>query len=103
MTKYAVSEFFYKLQHSQRRITLTWFSLFFPKVSYPILSAISSAIASETSAEDQAQQIKLLTSTDDYYGGVTVELDHPMDSSAFIPVLRASVSHWKQLVDNLST
>ncbi|KAL9320731.1 hypothetical protein ACSQ67_012570 [Phaseolus vulgaris] len=57
----------------------------------------SRAIASETSAEDQAQQIKLLTSTDDYYGGVTVELDHPMDSSAFIPVLRASVSHWKQL------
>jgi len=32
-----------------------------------------------------------------------VELNHPMDSSEFIQVLRASVSHWKQLVGNLST
>ncbi|KOM53353.1 hypothetical protein LR48_Vigan09g201200 [Vigna angularis] len=60
-------------------------------------STISSAIASETAAEDQVQQIKLLTSTDDKYGGVTVELNHPMDSSEFIQVLRASVSHWRQL------
>ncbi|XP_022642451.1 nudix hydrolase 2 isoform X1 [Vigna radiata var. radiata] len=60
-------------------------------------STISSAIASESAAEDQVQQIKLLTSTDDNYGGVTVELDHPMDSSEFIQVLRASVSHWRQL------
>lgn len=60
-------------------------------------SIISSAITSEMSAEDQVQQVNLLTSTDDDYGGVIVELDQPMDSTTFISILRASVSHWKQL------
>ncbi|KAL2341403.1 hypothetical protein Fmac_009343 [Flemingia macrophylla] len=60
-------------------------------------SIISSAIASEMSAEDQVQRFNLLTSIDDDYGGVIVELDQPMDSTTFISVLRASVSHWKQL------
>ncbi|KAJ1400362.1 NUDIX hydrolase domain [Sesbania bispinosa] len=48
-------------------------------------------------AEDQVQQIKLLTSTDDDHGGVIVEMDEPMDSTTFISILRASISHWKQL------
>ncbi|KAK7303422.1 hypothetical protein RJT34_14328 [Clitoria ternatea] len=62
-------------------------------------STNSPVIASEMAAEDQVQvqQVKLLTSTIDDYGGVIVELDQPMDSATFIPILRASVSHWKQL------
>ncbi|TKY72272.1 Nudix hydrolase 2 [Spatholobus suberectus] len=60
-------------------------------------STISSAIASEIAAEDQVQRVNLLTSTDDDYGGVIVELDQPMDSTTFVSILRASVSHWKQL------
>lgn len=65
-------------------------------------STISSAFASEMAAGDQVQQVNLLTSTDDNYDGVIVELDQPMDSTQFIPILRASVAHWKQLVGNLS-
>ena len=65
-------------------------------------STISSAITSETAAEDQVQRVNLLRSTDDNYDGVIVELDQPMDSTTFISILRASVSHWKKLVGNLS-
>jgi len=53
-------------------------------------------------AEDQVQRVNLLTSTDDNYGGVIVELDQHMDSATFVSILRASVSHWKLLVGNLS-
>ncbi|KAH1040984.1 hypothetical protein AAZX31_09G014000 [Glycine max] len=60
-------------------------------------STISSAITSETAAEDQVQRVNLLRSTDDNYDGVIVELDQPMDSTTFISILRASVSHWKKL------
>ncbi|KAJ1428645.1 NUDIX hydrolase domain [Sesbania bispinosa] len=60
-------------------------------------STISSLTAAEMTAVDQVQQVKLLTSTDDDYGGVIVELDQPMDSTTFVSILRASISHWKQL------
>ncbi|RDY00205.1 Nudix hydrolase 2 [Mucuna pruriens] len=63
----------------------------------PIRSMSTSIIASEMATEDQVQQVNLLTSTDDDYGGVIVEMDQPMDSTTFISILRASVSHWKQL------
>ncbi|KAG4946014.1 hypothetical protein JHK87_042021 [Glycine soja] len=63
-----------------------------------LTSTISSAIASEMAAEDQVQRVNLLTSTDDNYGGVIVELDQHMDSATFVSILRASVSHWKLLV-----
>lgn len=49
-------------------------------------------------AHDQVQQIELLTSTDDDYGGVIVEMDDPMDSTTFLSILRASISNWKHLV-----
>ncbi|KAL2339288.1 hypothetical protein Fmac_013734 [Flemingia macrophylla] len=48
-------------------------------------------------AEDPVQQIELLTSTNDDHGGVIVEMDKPMDSATFVSILRASISHWKQL------
>lgn len=59
---------------------------------------ISSLTAAAMTAEDQVQQVELLTSTDDDYGGVIVELDQPMDSTTFVSILRASILHWKQLV-----
>ncbi|XP_004486350.1 nudix hydrolase 2-like isoform X2 [Cicer arietinum] len=71
------------------------------KTPVPIRSMSTSPIlpqtASEITAEDQVQQVKLLTSTDDHYGGVIVELDQPMDSTTFVSILRASIIHWKQL------
>ncbi|XP_020230668.2 nudix hydrolase 2 isoform X1 [Cajanus cajan] len=51
----------------------------------------------QMTAEDQVQQIELLTSTDDDHGGVIVEMDKPMDSATFVSILRASISQWKQL------
>ncbi|KAK7331149.1 hypothetical protein VNO77_25366 [Canavalia gladiata] len=60
-------------------------------------STIASISAPEMVAEDQLQQIKLLTSRDDAYGGVIVDLDQSMDSATFVTILRASISHWKQL------
>ncbi|XP_061344343.1 nudix hydrolase 2-like [Gastrolobium bilobum] len=60
-------------------------------------STTSSLTAAEMIAENHVQQAKLLTSTNDDYGGVIVELDQPMDSTTFVSILRASISHWKQL------
>ncbi|XP_057420901.1 nudix hydrolase 2-like isoform X2 [Lotus japonicus] len=59
----------------------------------------SSLAAVQMTAEEQVQQIELLTSTDDDHGGVIVEMDErePMDSTTFLSILRASISHWKQL------
>ncbi|XP_050874038.1 nudix hydrolase 2 isoform X2 [Lathyrus oleraceus] len=57
----------------------------------------TSPISSQNASEAQVQRDKLLTSTDDYYGGVIVELDQPMDSTTFVSILRASILHWKQL------
>lgn len=50
------------------------------------------------SAQDPVQHIELLTSTDDDYGGVIVEIVDPIDSTTFLSILRASISHWKHLV-----
>lgn len=58
----------------------------------------TSPISSQNASEAQVQRDKVLTSTDDYYGGVIVELDQPMDSTTFVSILRASILHWKQLV-----
>ncbi|KAK7245999.1 hypothetical protein RIF29_40856 [Crotalaria pallida] len=71
------------------------------KTHVPIRSMSSSKIsrlsADEMTAEGQVQQVKLLTSTNDKHGGVIVEMDQPIDSTTFVSILRASISHWKQL------
>ncbi|RDX62974.1 Nudix hydrolase 2, partial [Mucuna pruriens] len=68
-------------------------------VPVPSMSASthSSLTEAQMTVEDQVQQIELLTSTDDEYGGVIVEMDKSMDSATFVSILRASISHWKQL------
>ncbi|KAK2448009.1 nudix hydrolase [Trifolium repens] len=63
----------------------------------PIRCMSTSPISSQTTLEDQVQRVKLLTSSDDNYGGVIVELDQLMDSTTFVSILRASILHWKQL------
>ncbi|MED6171687.1 nudix (nucleoside diphosphate linked moiety X)-type motif 2 [Stylosanthes scabra] len=62
----------------------------------PIRPRSSSTVSSIT-AEDHVRQPKLLKSTDDDYDGVIVEMDQPMDATTFVPILRSSISHWKQL------
>lgn len=44
----------------------------------------------------EVQQVELLDATEDDHGGVIVEMDKPMNSEVFVPILRASISHWKQ-------
>ncbi|KAJ9687038.1 hypothetical protein PVL29_015766 [Vitis rotundifolia] len=46
--------------------------------------------------ENSVQQIQLLASTNDGYGGVRVEIKNPMDSNVFGDLLRASISQWRQ-------
>ncbi|XP_028755012.1 nudix hydrolase 10-like [Neltuma alba] len=48
-------------------------------------------------AENGVREVRLLASTDDDYNGVMVEMDEPMDPATFMPILRASISHWRQL------
>ncbi|CAK7355912.1 unnamed protein product [Dovyalis caffra] len=47
-------------------------------------------------AESQFQQIGLLNAVEDTYGGVKVDVEEPMDSNVYVPLLRASMSQWKQ-------
>jgi len=46
-------------------------------------------------------QIQLLDGSQDSYGGVTVEMKEHMDADVFAPLLRASISSWKQQVPHL--
>ncbi|XP_028785263.1 nudix hydrolase 2 isoform X2 [Neltuma alba] len=48
-------------------------------------------------AENGVREVRLLASTDDDYNGVMVEMDEPMDPAIFVPILRASISHWRLL------
>ena len=47
----------------------------------------------------EGQDIKLLSAIEDRHGGVIVNMDEPMDSTVFAPLLKASISHWKQQAD----
>ncbi|CAK8531264.1 unnamed protein product [Lathyrus sativus] len=67
------------------------------KTLVPVRCMSNSPISSQNASKDQVQRGKLLSSTDDFYGGVIVELDQPMDSTKFVLILRASILHWKQL------
>ncbi|KAF7840513.1 nudix hydrolase 2-like [Senna tora] len=60
-------------------------------------STNSQPTTAEVAPTDEVQEIKLLTSTNDDHGGVIVEMDEPMDSTTFVSILRASISHWKKL------
>ncbi|CAK9156803.1 unnamed protein product [Ilex paraguariensis] len=57
-----------------------------------------SSSSSTVLSEKQVQQVdNLLTAKDDDHGGVIVEMTpEPLDSSIFVSLLRASLSHWRQ-------
>lgn len=63
-----------------------------PSLTRIMVGSTSSVLVDENSV----QQIQLLTSTDDAYGGVRVEIKNPMDSNVFGDLLRASISQWRQ-------
>ncbi|KAJ9687036.1 hypothetical protein PVL29_015766 [Vitis rotundifolia] len=62
-----------------------------------MLGSTSSMLVDEQMVpENSVQQIQLLASTNDGYGGVRVEIKNPMDSNVFGDLLRASISQWRQ-------
>lgn len=61
-------------------------------------TASSMPVAGEAAAENEVQGMKLLSGKDDYYGGIIVDMDEPMKPSAFVSILRASISNWKAQV-----
>ena len=69
---------------------------------FPFLIRNMSAPTSSMSAirkTERVRQVELLSSVDDLYRGVRVDMEHhPMDSKAFATSLKASISHWKQQV-----
>ncbi|KAI4371179.1 hypothetical protein MLD38_019445 [Melastoma candidum] len=52
-------------------------------------------VADQSAAKNRVQGMKLLSGKEDYYGGVIVEMDEPMEPSAFLSILRASISNWR--------
>ena len=67
------------------------------------VSAKSTLFMEEVPAANEVQLVEVLDATNDDHGGVLVEMDKPMDSEVFVPILRASISHWKQQVDEFSS
>ncbi|KAK9267823.1 hypothetical protein L1049_010259 [Liquidambar formosana] len=59
-------------------------------------SVNSSPAAEQVVAENEVEQVKILTATNDDHGGVIVEMKEPLESGVFISVLRASISQWRQ-------
>lgn len=60
---------------------------------------VTPAKSSSSSVEEiSSQQINLLNAADDAFGGVVIEMKEPMDSDIFDTLLRASISHWRELV-----
>ncbi|XP_022977707.1 nudix hydrolase 10-like [Cucurbita maxima] len=60
------------------------------------VSAKSTLFMEEVPAANEVQLVEVLDATNDNHGGVIVEMDKAMDSEVFVPILRASISHWKQ-------
>lgn len=52
----------------------------------------------QTVVENEVEQIGMLNGVEDFYEGITVEIKEHMDSHVFIPILRASISKWKNQV-----
>ncbi|CAL5390272.1 unnamed protein product [Camellia sinensis] len=59
-------------------------------------SNVFSGLMDQVVAENGVQQVELLFAVNDDHGGVIVEMKEPMDSKAFLSLLRASISQWKQ-------
>lgn len=59
-------------------------------------SSISATAREPVMEENRDQQVELLSCVEDLYGGVRVDIKHPLDSKAFATLLKASISQWKQ-------
>ena len=62
------------------------------------ISTSSMSVEKQFMPENRVQQVELLNSINDLHGGVVVNIEQPMDSKVFSPLLRASISQWRQKV-----
>ncbi|GMI70912.1 nudix hydrolase homolog 2, ARABIDOPSIS THALIANA NUDIX HYDROLASE HOMOLOG 2 [Hibiscus trionum] len=56
----------------------------------------TSAIEKQVVPGNEVQRVELLTGVEDNYEGIILEMEKYMDSVAFLSLLRASLSQWKQ-------
>ncbi|XP_044502161.1 nudix hydrolase 2-like [Mangifera indica] len=60
------------------------------------MSSSTSSFEKPTVLENEVQHVELLNAVDDLYGGVTVDMEKPMDSKLFASALKSSLSYWRQ-------
>ncbi|XP_062152405.1 nudix hydrolase 2-like isoform X2 [Alnus glutinosa] len=70
----------------------------FPFFLIRTVSVPTSSISARKPVIMEENRVQLLSSDDDHYGGVRVNMKDPMDSNAFSTSLQASISQWKQQV-----
>ncbi|XP_062152404.1 nudix hydrolase 2-like isoform X1 [Alnus glutinosa] len=68
----------------------------FPFFLIRTVSVPTSSISARKPVIMEENRVQLLSSDDDHYGGVRVNMKDPMDSNAFSTSLQASISQWKQ-------
>ena len=89
---------------STSRCVIPFFSVIYSGDRFSFLvrnrtvSTSSISIEKQVMCQQRVQQVELLSSVNDLYGGVVVNIEKPMDSEVFSPLLRASMSHWRQQV-----
>ncbi|KAF5741365.1 nudix hydrolase 2-like [Tripterygium wilfordii] len=60
-------------------------------------STSSLSLKNPMEPENRVQRSGLLSAVDDLYGGVMVDMKEHMDVMVFVPLLRASLSYWREL------
>lgn len=72
---------------------------YFTKGSLSVSVNSTMAAEQEVIAEKEVQrQVEILTATHDEFDGVTVEMNEKMESTVFVSILKASISHWRREV-----
>ncbi|KAF5746176.1 Nudix hydrolase 2 -like protein [Tripterygium wilfordii] len=56
----------------------------------------SRSVQEQIAPENEVLQSGLLSAVDDLYGGVMVDMKEHMDATVFVPLLRASLSYWRE-------
>jgi len=63
---------------------------------------MSNTLASLSKEEEVSRKgIKTLRAVEDQHGGVIVNVEESMDSSVFASLLKASISQWREQVQNV--
>ncbi|CAN1223193.1 Nudix hydrolase 2 [Linum perenne] len=59
-------------------------------------SETAKPMAEEDNGANGVKEIELLNATEDWYGGLTMTINEPMEAADFVPRLRHSISKWKE-------